>query len=70
MKKSRLTKTKIVAILKEADAGMKVGKLCRKHSISDATYEVRQNGSVWPETGSAAAGGKREVQADVCGAGA
>ena len=38
MRKSRFTKSQIVAILKEADVGMKVAELCRKHGISDATY--------------------------------
>ena len=38
MKKSRFIETQIVAILKEADAGMPVKEICRKHGISDATY--------------------------------
>ncbi len=38
MKKIRFTETQIVAILKEADAGMKVADICRKHGIFDATY--------------------------------
>lgn len=38
MKKSRFTETQIIAILKEADGGMPVKEVCRKHGISDATY--------------------------------
>jgi putative transposase len=38
MKKSRFTETQIVSILKEADAGLSVQELCRKHGISTATY--------------------------------
>ena len=38
MKKSRFTETQIVSILEEADAGMKVEELCRKHGISSASY--------------------------------
>jgi len=38
MKKSRFSETQIVSILKQADAGMQVKELCRRHGISQATY--------------------------------
>lgn len=38
MRTSKFSETQIVAILKEADAGVKVKDVCRKHGISDATY--------------------------------
>ena len=38
MKKSKFTESQIVAILKEADAGIKVADVCRKHGISQPTY--------------------------------
>ncbi|KVC90726.1 transposase [Burkholderia ubonensis] len=38
MKKSGFSEEQIIGVLKEADAGMKVADLCRKHGISDATF--------------------------------
>jgi putative transposase len=38
MKQSKFTESQIVAILKEADAGMPVNQIWRKHGISSATY--------------------------------
>jgi putative transposase len=36
--KKRFSEEQIIGILKEAEAGMKVAEVCRKHGISDATY--------------------------------
>jgi putative transposase len=38
MKKSKFSESQIVAILKEADAGVLVKDICRKHGISSPTY--------------------------------
>ena len=37
MKKSRFSEEKIIAILKEAEAGVKAAELARKYGISSAT---------------------------------
>jgi putative transposase len=37
MKRSRFTEDQIISILKEHEAGVSVGDLCRKHGVSDAT---------------------------------
>ena len=38
MKKSRFSEEKIIAVLKQAEAGVKTAELCRKHGISEATF--------------------------------
>jgi putative transposase len=38
MRKSKFSEYKIVQILKEADAGVPVNEVWRKHGISSATY--------------------------------
>jgi putative transposase len=38
LKKSRFTEEKIISIIREADAGVKVIDLCRKHGMSDASF--------------------------------
>ena len=36
--KKRFTETQIVGFLREADAGIPIKDLCRKHGFSDASY--------------------------------
>ena len=38
MKKSRFSEAQIIGILKEAENGLPVAELCRKHGMSDATF--------------------------------
>jgi len=38
MRKSKFSESKIVALLKEAEAGRKVSEICREHGISSATF--------------------------------
>ena len=42
MKKVRHSEEQIINILKEAEAGIAVAELCRKHGVSDQTYCKRQ----------------------------
>ena len=38
MKAKRYTEEQIIAVLKEGEAGVKVGDLCRKYGMSEASY--------------------------------
>lgn len=38
MKRSRFKDSQIISILKEAENGVPVSKLCREHGMSDATF--------------------------------
>lgn len=39
MKRSRFSDEPIIAMVKEQEAGAKTGDVCRKHGISDATFD-------------------------------
>jgi putative transposase len=38
MWKNRFSENQIISILKEAEAGISIDELCRKHTVSQATY--------------------------------
>jgi len=50
MKRSRFSEEQIIAILREQEAGTKTVEVCRKHGISDATFQmesqVRRDGGL------------------------
>ena len=38
MRKSRFSETQIIGMIKEQEAGMPTGDVCRRHGLSPATY--------------------------------
>ena len=48
MKKSKFTESQIVAILKQADSGMKAEQLCRQHGMNQPlTTTGKANTAAW-----------------------
>jgi putative transposase len=38
MKKTRFTESQILSILKEAESGLTISELCRKHGVGESTF--------------------------------
>ena len=65
--KKRYTEEQIIGFLKEADRGMPVKELCRKHGFSEPSYyalaqQVRRHGCVGRPTAQVAGGGERAAE--------
>ena len=75
MRKSKFSESQIVGILKDAESGVPVADLLRKHGVSKATFfkwRSKYGGrlGVGREAAARARGGEREAETDVRGPGA